>query len=211
MRIEIIPTILVRTFEEVKERIKAVEKYVKWVQIDVMDGVFVKNITWANPQDLKDFKTKVRLESHLMIEKPEEVIDDWLEFVDRIIVHHEASKNIKEIIEKVHNKKKQIGIALNPETHPTAIDPFLDDLDLVLLMSVQPGWDGQEFKERVLEKAKFFKERKFKGNIEIDGGINDKNIKKVGKSGINLICVGKYISKSKNIKKTIENLKKLIL
>lgn len=221
MRTEIIPTILVKTFKEVKDRIKAVEKYVNWIQLDIMDGIFVENKTWNNPKDLKNFKPKVRLEAHLMVNKPEKVIGDWLEAADRIIPHFEACVNLKELIKKVHKKRKEIGVALNPETHPSVLEPFLKDLDLVLLMSVQPGRGGQEFKEWVLEKAKFLKERKFKGNIEIDGGINDKNIKKVIKSGINLICVGTYIFENKNInpspldkgdrvKKTIENLKQLI-
>lgn len=210
MKSEIIPTILVKTFKEVKDRIRAVEKYVKWVQLDVMDGIFVKNKTWNEPLDLRRFKTRAKLEAHLMVSKPEKVIDDWLEATDRIIVHFEACDNLKEVIKKVHKKRKEIGVALNPETHPVVLEPFLKDLDLVLLMSVQPGLGGQKFKERVLEKAKFLKARKFKGNIEIDGGINDKNIKKIVKSGINLICVGNYISKSKNIKQAIENLKQLI-
>lgn len=208
MKSEIIPTILVKTFNEVKEGIMAVENYVEWVQLDVMDGIFVKNKTWNNAKDLKNFKTKLKLEVHLMVNKPEEVIDDWLEVTDRIIVHFETCDNLKELIKRVHKKRKEVGIALNPETHPTAIEPLLKDLDLVLLMSVQPGWGGQEFKERVLEKAKFLKERKFKGNIEIDGGINAKNIKKVVKSGINLICIGTHIYQSKDIKQAIEILKK---
>ena len=106
MKPEIIPTILVKTFEEVKERIKLVENYVDWVQLDIMDGVFVENLTWNNPEDLKDFKTKVKLEAHLMVQNPEKIIDSWLEVVDRIIIHQESSANIKEIIEKVHKNKK---------------------------------------------------------------------------------------------------------
>jgi len=219
MKTEIIPTILVKTFKEVKEGIKAVEKYVNWVQLDIMDGIFVNNKTWHNPKDLKGFKTKVKLEAHLMIEKPEEVIDDWLKVVDRIIIHYETSKNIKEIIEKVHNKKKGIGVALNPETHPTAIEPFLKDLDLVLIMSIQPGWGGQEFKERVLEKIKALRKIWPKGNIEVDGGVNDENIKKISDAGANLFGVNTYIYRSKNInpspldkgdrvKQAIDNLKR---
>lgn len=210
MKPEIIPTILVQTFKEVKDRIEAVEKYVDWVQLDVMDGIFVENKTWNEPLDLRDFKTRVKLEVHLMIQKPEKVIDDWLENADRIIVHCEASENIKEIIEKAHSKNKQIGIALNPETHPTVIEQFLKDLDLVLLMSVQPGKGGQEFKDWILEKADYLKQKGFKGNIEVDGGINEKNIKEAAEHGINLICVGTHIYQSNDIGEIIEKLKQSI-
>ena len=219
MKSEIIPTILVKSFNEVKERIKAVENYVDWVQLDVMDGIFVENKTWNEPLDLRDFKTRVKLEVHLMIQKPEKVIDDWLEVADRIIVHCEASENIKEIIEKAHKNKKEIGIALNPETHPTVIEQFLPrhgkgrgkkDLDLVLLMSVQPGKGGQEFKDWILEKADYLKQKGFEGNIEVDGGINEKNIKEATEHGINLICVGTHIYQSNDIGEIIEKLKQSI-
>lgn len=207
MKSEIIPTILVKTFEEVEEKIRLVENYVNWVQLDIMDGIFVENITWSNPEDLKSFETRVKLEAHLMINKPEQIIDSWLKVADRIIVHQESTENIREIIEKAHKNKKEIGIALNPETHPTAIEQFLNDIDLILLMSVQPGKGGQEFKEWILEKADFLKQKGFKGNIEIDGGINEENIQEVFKRGINLFCVGTHIFESDDIKSTIQKLK----
>ena len=205
---EIIPTILVKDFEQVKERIRKVEDYVNWVQLDIMDGQFVNNETWRNPADLKNFKTKAKLEAHLMIEKPEEKIDDWLEKVDRIIVHCEATENIKEIIEKVHNKGKQIGLAINPETSIDVVKPFLENLDLVLCMTVNPGRGGQEFKSEVLEKIKSLRKIWPNGNIEVDGGINPETVKKVIEAGANLICAGTYIFKSGNIKQAIEDLKK---
>lgn len=207
MKTEIIPTILVQTFGEVKEKIRAVEDYVEWTQIDVMDGIFVNNKTWDNPEDLIDFKTKTKLEVHLMVERPEETIDKWLSVVDRVIVHFESKIiDLDGLIKKVHGRGKQIGLAINLETDYNVVGPFLKDLDLILLMSVQPGWGGQELKELVLEKAKALREKGYKGNIEIDGGVNDENIKRIIKSGINLICVGAYIYRSKDIKGAIKKL-----
>lgn len=207
MKPEIIPTILVKTFEEVKERIKLVENYVDWVQLDIMDGVFVENLTWNNPEDLKDFKTKVKLEAHLMVQNPEKIIDSWLEVVDRIIIHQESSANIKEIIEKVHKNKKQIGVALNPETSIEVAKPFLNDLDLILLMSVQPGKGGQEFELEILEKIRNLRNIWPGGNIEVDGGVSDKNIKEIFNAGANLFCVGTYVYQSGDIKQVINKLK----
>jgi ribulose-phosphate 3-epimerase len=215
--IEIIPTILVKNFKEVKERIKKVEDDVNWVQLDIMDGVFVNNETWPYPKgkvdDLKKIKTKLKLEAHLMVQKPEEVIDDWLKVVDRVIIHFESKitnreLGIRELIKKVHKKKKEIGLALNPETHYAVATPFLKDLDLVLFMTVQPGWGGQEFKDWILSKIKALREIWPKGNIGVDGGINDENIKELVKAGANLICAGTYVFRSKDIKKALEKLKK---
>ena len=199
MQIEIIPTILVKTFDEVKEKIKQVENLVDWVQLDIMDGVFVDNKTWNNPSDLRGFKTRVKLEAHLMVEKPEEVINDWLKIVDRVIVHYEAANNISE--------GKRIGLAINPETPIDVVKPFLNNLDLVLIMTVKPGWGGQKFQERTLDKIKALRKLWPDGNIEVDGGINAETAKKTIKAGANLICSGSYIFNSKDIKKAIETLK----
>ncbi|MFZ5559826.1 MAG: ribulose-phosphate 3-epimerase [Patescibacteria group bacterium] len=229
--VEIIPTILVNNFDEVKERIKAVEKYVNWVQLDVMDGVFVNNETWPHSvipgiakrgkpflkelEKLKKLKNKVKIEAHLMVERPEEEFDEWLKIADRIIVHFESKitnreLGIRELIKKAHKKKKGIGLALNPETHYAVAMPFLKDLDLVLFMTVQPGWGGQELKGWVLNKIEFLRNKWPKGNIEVDGGINDENIKRIFKSGANLICAGTYIYRGKDIRQAIKNLKKYV-
>lgn len=225
---EIIPTILVKEFSEVKERIKAVENYVKWVHLDIMDGVFVYNETWPHSvvpgvakrgakylkeiQKLKKLKTKVKIEAHLMVENPEEEFDKWLEVADRIIVHFESKITnrefgLRELIKKAYSKEKEIGLALNPETHYAVTTPFLRDLDLVLIMTVQPGWGGQEFKEWTLTKIEALRKMWRKGNIEVDGGINPEIAKKVVKAGANLICAGTYIFRSKDIEKAIEDLR----
>ena len=237
MKNEIIPTILVNDFGGVKEKIKAVEKYVKWVQLDVMDGVFVNNETWPHSvvpgrakrgkrfsQEIAKLKKlnqsadrKTKIEVHLMVEEPEKEFDEWLRAADRIIIHFESKitsreLGIKELIKKAHKNKREIGLALNPETHFVAATPFIDPrtpsgLDLVLFMTVQPGWGGQEMKSWVLEKAEALRKIWPKGNIEADGGINNENINRVKKSGVNLICVGTYLYRSKNIEEAIKNLK----
>ena len=211
--IEIIPTILVKSFKEVKEGIKKVENYVNWVQLDIMDGVFIDNETFNDPKKLRNFKTKVKIEAHLMVQQPEKVIDDWLEVADRIIIHFESKITnrewgIRELIKKVHKKKKEIGLALNPETHYAVAIPFLKDLDLVLIMTVQPGWGGQKFKDWVLIKIEALREKWPDGNIEVDGGVDNENVKKIVKAGANLICAGTYIFRSKDTKQAIESLKK---
>lgn len=205
--IEIIPTILVKSFEEAKERIRKVENYVDWVQLDIMDGRFVDNTTWNNPEDLKGFKTKAKLEAHLMIQKPEQKIDNWLENVDRVIIHYEACNNIEDLIKKAKNKGKQIGLAINPETSIDVVKPFLDDLDLVLIMTVNPGKGGQEFKDEGLSKIETLRMTWPDGNIEVDGGINPETSKKAINAGANLICVGTYIFEGKDIEKVIEELR----
>lgn len=228
MKTEIIPTILVNTFKEVEKEIKAVEKYVNWVQLDVMDGVFVNNETWPHSvvpgrakrgkkfsqeiAKLKKLKTKAKIEVHLMVEEPEKEFDEWLKVVDRVIVHFESKitnreLGIEEMVKKVRKSKKEFGLALNPETHYAAVTPFLKDLDLVLFMTVQPGWGGQELKTWVLEKAEALRKIWPKGNIEADGGVNNENIVKIKNSGVNLICAGTYIFRSRNIEEAIKKLK----
>jgi len=222
--IKIIPTILVKSFDEVKQRIKQVEKFVDWAQLDIMDGVFVDNETWREPKDLKKINTKLKLEAHLMVNKPEEVMDNWLEVVDRVIVHFESKitnreLGIRELIKKVHKKGKQIGLAINPETSIEVIRPYIStkrsdqpfqpstNLDLVLIMTVQPGWGGQKFLDWTLNKIKALRKIWPNGNIEVDGGINPAAAKKSIKAGANLICAGTYIFGSKNIEKAIGRLK----
>ncbi|OGZ33012.1 MAG: hypothetical protein A2V69_00145 [Candidatus Portnoybacteria bacterium RBG_13_40_8] len=231
MKVEIIPTILVNTLDEIEEKIKLVDRYVNWVQLDVMDGVFVNNETWPHSvvpgkaeKGVRYFKEiqrlkksnppagrKAKIEVHLMVEKPEEEFEEWLEVADRIIIHFESKitnreLGIRDLIKKAHQKKKGIGLALNPETHYAVATPFLKELDLVLFMTVQPGWGGQEFKEWTLTKIEALRKIWPKGDIEVDGGVNNENIEKIIKSGANLICAGTYIYRSKGIEKAIKSL-----
>jgi len=206
--IEIIPAIIPKFFQEIEEKIKLVEPYVDWVQLDVMDGKFVNNSTWTNPNDLKSLNTNLNLEVHLMINNPEEAIDDWIESgVKRIIIHYESTDKHKEIIEKVKRAGLEIGLAINPETSIEVIDEFYKDIDLVLIMSVNPGFGNQDFLNESVDKIRQLRERYKNVNIEVDGGVNLETAPNVIKAGANILISGSAIFKSNNIEETIKQLK----
>ena len=206
--IKVIPVIIAKDFEELQEKIKKVELYIDWVQLDVMDGQFVENSTWNNPADLKKLETDVNLEVHLMVKNPESVIDNWIKSgVKRIIIHYESTDKHKEIIEKIKHAGLEIGIAINPETPIEKVSDFISQLDLALVMTVQPGLGGQKFLKETLDKIKQLRNKYKNVNIEADGGINLKTAKKVIQVGANLLAIGTAIFKSDDIEKTIKELK----
>ena len=206
--IEIIPGIISKDFEGIEEKAKLVEPYIDWVQLDIMDGRFVDNTTWNNPSDLKKFKTNLKLEAHLMINNPEEFINDWIESsVKRIIIHYESTDKHKEIIERIKASGLETGLAINPETSIGVIDEFIEDLDLILIMTVNPGFGGQGFLNESVDKIKQLREKYKNVNIEVDGGINLETAPLVIKAGANILISGSAIFKSNNIKQTIWTLK----
>ena len=205
---QIIPAIIAKDFQELKDKIKRIEPYVEWAQLDVMDGKFVENTTWNNPSDLRELKTNLKLEAHLMVENPEKVIDDWIESgVKRIIIHYESTEKRKEIIERIKNSGLEVGLAINPETSVEAIDEFIKNINLILIMTVNPGRGGQKFLETTLGKIRALRKKYKNVNIEVDGGINLETVPKAIQAGANVLVVGSAIFKSEDIKKTIEELK----
>ena len=206
--IEIIPAIIAKDFQELEEKIRKVEPYVDWVQLDIMDGRFVDNLTWHNPRELKNLRTNLNLEAHLMIENPEESIDEWIESgIKRIIFHYEATQQPKEIIEKIKKAGLGAGLAINPETPAEVVDDLIGQVDLILAMSVFPGSGGQEFLEETLEKIKRLREKYSKIKIEVDGGINPETAKKTVEAGADILVSGSYIFESEDIKRAIDELK----
>ncbi len=228
---EVIPAIIAKDFRELKKKIRLVEPYIEWVQLDVMDGKFVPNETFNEPKKIKKIKTKLKIEAHLMIQNPSRAVNDWLgSGCQRIIVHWESIKKsqnpqleTKKLIEKIHNSKREIGMAINPETDWREIREFIPELDLVLVMTVSPGFGGQKFKKEVIPKIeslrKFFPDVK----IEVDGGISKDTGKLAVEAGADILVVGSAIFESKsssipprrelrgkNIKKAIIDLKNVI-
>ena len=205
--VEIIPSINVSDFDELKKRIKKVEPYFKWAHLDVSDGVFTKHVSWHDPKDLVGLKTKLKLEVHLMIDRPERTIEEWLiKPVSRVIFHQEATKDHRLLIDKIHEAKKEAGMAIKPDTPWLKLFPYIKKVDMFQLLAVSPGPSGQEFSEEILHKLGHIRHVCPECIIEVDGGVNKRVAARCIKEGADLLVAGKAIFESENIKKTIKEL-----
>ena len=202
MKKEIIPAIIAKTQEELDEAINKVKDFVSILQLDVMDGKFV-------PSHSLDFDLKLpnlRYEAHLMVAEPKKWIEKLLDRCEIFLVHFESCDNIPEIISFVKEKGKKIGLVINPETSVDKIKEYLDEIEQVLVMTVNPGAYGSKFLPEMLEKVKQLRELKPGLNIEVDGGINADNIKMVADAGANMFVSGSYVVKAENVKEAVEKL-----
>ena len=215
-KIQISPSILSADFSQLGSEIKKLEEGgADLIHVDVMDGHFVPNLTIGPPviKNLRKY-TKLPFDVHLMISPVHKYIDDYANAgADIITIHPEATDNLAESILKIKKLNKKVGLSLNPGTEIDVILKFLDQIDLVLIMSVNPGFGGQKFMPEVLTKVKDltaikeYKDMKF--DIEIDGGINFENSKAAIKAGANILVSGTTIFKDNNgdIKRNIELLR----
>ena len=215
-KIQISPSILSADFSQLGNEIKRLEECgADMIHVDVMDGHFVPNLT-IGPPVIKALKkqSSIVFDVHLMISPVHKHIKDYADAgADIITIHPEATENLKSSILKIKELNKKVGISLNPNTKTEVILGYLDQIDLILIMSVNPGFGGQKFMPEVLEKIKELKKikdkKKFNFDIEIDGGINFDNSKLAIEAGANILVSGTTIFKSNNgdIKKNIELLK----
>ena len=215
-KIKISPSILSADFSKLGNEIENLEKAkADLIHIDVMDGHFVPNIT-IGPEVIKKLRkyTSLPFDVHLMISPVNNFIDSFAKAgADIITIHPEATDNLLDSIKKIKSHNKKIGISLNPETSIDKVLPVLNLIDLVLVMSVNPGFGGQKFIEATLEKVKKLRkeidEKKLKVEIEIDGGINFENSKKAIKAGVDILVSGTTIFKENegNLKKNIQLLR----
>lgn len=188
------PSILAADFGMLADQIKRAEKAgAKWLHIDVMDGHFVPNISFAMPviKSIRKY-TDMFFDVHLMITPPEKYIDDFINAgADGVTFHIEATENPDKCIELIRNRGKKVGISINPSTPVSAIEKYLDKVDMVLVMSVEPGYGGQKYIESVNEKISYVREKMGADfDIEVDGGINADNIDMVLNAGANIIVAG---------------------
>ena len=215
-KIQISPSILSADFSKLGSEIKKLEESgADMIHVDVMDGHFVPNLT-IGPPVIKSLKKHSSLifDVHLMISPVHNYIEAYAEAgADIITIHPEATDDLKKSISKIKQLNKRVGVSLNPETKVDIITEYLDLIDLVLVMSVNPGFGGQKFMPEVLDKIKQLKkiqkEKNFNFDIEIDGGINFENCKIAIYAGANILVSGTTVFKSNNgdIKKNIDLLK----
>ena len=215
-KIQISPSILSADFSQLGNEIKRLEEGgADMIHVDVMDGHFVPNLT-IGPPVIKALKKKcsIKFDVHLMISPVHKYIEAYSDAgADIITIHPEATDNLEESILKIKSLNKKVGVSLNPESKIELIINHLEKIDLVLIMSVNPGFGGQKFMPEVLDKVKQLKEIKSKKNmnfdIEIDGGINFNNNKLAIEAGANILVSGTTIFKNNNgnIKKNIDLLK----
>ena len=210
--IKISPSILSCNFSKLGEEIRSLEKAgADLIHIDVMDGHFVPNIT-IGPEVIKKIRplTKVPFDVHLMISPVDNFIEDFANAgSDIITIHPEATKNLKKSIELIKKFDKKVGISLNPDSEISLVEPYLNDIDLILVMSVNPGFAGQKFKPEVLKKLEKIKKiivsKNLKIDLEIDGGINFQNSMDAKNAGANILVSGSTIFNENNgdLKKNI--------
>ena len=206
LKIKIAPSILSADFGRLDEEIASVEKYVDLLHVDVMDGHFVPNITIGAPV-VRSLKTKLPLDCHLMIAEPQRYIKDFARAgANSITVHQETCTNLRKIIQQIKAYKVRAAVALNPKTPLKKILKVIDNLDMVLLMSVNPGFGGQDFIYSVLEKITALRKIAPKLDIQVDGGINPQTAKMCIDAGANILVAGSYIFGAKDRKKAIQSL-----
>lgn len=215
MKILIAPSILSADFGRLNEEIASVEPYADMIHVDIMDGHFVPNITFGAPVVAK-MRCKKPMDVHLMIANPQDYLEDFAEAVKKahgrnddgyLTFHEESSLHLHRLIQQVKKLGLKAAVALNPATPLVAIESLLGDLDMVLLMTVNPGFGGQEFIESVLPKIRELRKKAPTLDIQVDGGINEKTAKRAVEAGANILVAGSYVFGAKDRERAIASLR----
>jgi ribulose-phosphate 3-epimerase len=208
-KIIVAPSLLAADFSKLREEIQEVESYgAEYLHLDVMDGNFVPNISFGAPVISSIRKnSNLVFDVHLMVENPDRFIKDMVDAgADVITIHAEATKHLNRTIQLIKSYGKKVGVALNPSTPLDVIKYDLKDIDMVLIMTVNPGFGGQAFIEGMLQKIRDLRSIDPNIDIQVDGGINNKTSKLVKEAGANILVAGSYLFKG-DYKQKIESLR----
>jgi len=213
----IAPSILAADFANLQRDVEMINKSkADWFHIDIMDGVFVPNISFGMPvlRDIVKHATKT-IDVHLMIVDPDRYIKTFAELgSDILTVHYEACTHLHRTLQAIKAEGMKAGVALNPHTNVNVLEDVLQDIDVVCIMSVNPGFGGQSFIENTYKKVEQLRELITKSGantlIEIDGGVSDKNAKQLIDAGADVLVAGSFVFKSDSPLQTIEGLKKIV-
>ena len=213
----IAPSMLSCNFGKLEEEIEMVnQSEAGWFHLDVMDGVFVPNITFGTPilEVFKKYATK-HLDAHLMIVNPENYIEKFASLgANTITVHYEACNNLQNTINQIKKLNVKAGVAINPDTDVSVLYSLINEIDLICLMSVFPGFSGQKFIpdtfERLEKLKKIITDKNSQALIQIDGGVSTDNAKKLVSLGADILVAGSFVFKSKDASNTIKKLNSVI-
>ena len=191
---KIIPAVIGATYVQVERQIKILEGHTEWVHLDVADGRFAPGITWQALNDLEFLNGQTKIEVHLMIESPEDVMSDWTEVADRIIIHQEATENFREILDSFASTTVKIGVALLLPTPIETLTLYLSKISFVQLMSIaEIGEQGHPFDNRVLERVKHLRMLAPSVTIQLDGGVTLENARSLIDAGVDNLVIDSAI------------------
>lgn len=195
--VEIIPAILAKDEKELRRKVESVTDLCETIQIDVMDGAFVDNTTWNEPERLQKMPLPMEFEVHLMVKDPLERFDAWsLAGCRRVLIHAESVEDLGDALKQAKSYGMEAGISLNPETPISEIEDAIPDADVVQVMGVHPGWMGQPFQSVALEKVRELREKYPELPIEVDGGVAVGIAKELAEAGADRLVSGSAVFNS---------------
>ncbi len=205
----VVPSVLTKEPEDLKKKLRILERLVEVVQIDIMDGEFVPN-TSVEVEDVREVGPQKPMEIHLMVKHPMEYIKPFADIgAFRIIFHIESDDNAADVIAEIRRLNMEPGIALNPPTPVEEIKPFLSSVDVVLVMGVNPGFQGQKFIPEVLSKVQAVKQIRPELTVEVDGGVNSETGPALTDAGVDILNVGSYLFKKPPVEDNWETMQRI--